>query len=114
MEDLRRAVRAFNRERDWDRYHSPKNLALALTVECAELLEIFQWKTEEASHSPDEAARAHLEEEIGDVMILLTNLADKLNIDPVEAARKKLIKNAEKYPAERAKGRADKYTAYLD
>ncbi len=86
MKDLRDAIRAFTEERDWEQFHSPKNLAMALSVEVAEIVEHFQWLTEEQSrHLPPEKL-AGVREEIGDVVIYLTELAEKLGIDPVEAA----------------------------
>jgi len=112
VQELQQQIREFVRERDWEQYHSPKNLAMALSVEVAEILEIFQWQTEQASATPDAHTRAHLEEEIGDVMILLTNLADRLEIDPISAAKKKLVINRSKYPAEKVCGKSFKYTAY--
>ena len=112
MEDLARAVKQFNRERDWEKFHTPKNLAMALTIEASELAEIFLWLTaEESEHlSPEALVRAS--EEIGDVMLYLLNLAERLGIDPLEAARKKLEMNGEKYPATRVRGQALKYTEY--
>ncbi|MCJ7737679.1 MAG: nucleotide pyrophosphohydrolase [Anaerolineae bacterium] len=112
MEDLARAVKQFNEERDWEKFHTPKNLAMALTIEASELAEIFLWLTpEESEHlSPEALARAS--EEIGDVMLYLLNLAERLGIDPLEAARKKLEMNGEKYPAARVRGKALKYTEY--
>lgn len=105
MED----IKAFNRERDWEQYHSPKNLSMALSVEVAELLEVFQWLTEEQSrHLPPTKQKA-VEEEIGDVTILLLALADQLGVDVLEAARKKLEHNRAKYPVEKSRGRAEKY-----
>ena len=82
---------------------------MALSVETAEIVEIFQWLTQEQSFNLDESGREHLAEEIGDVMIYLTNLADKFGIDPLEAAHAKMIKNAQKYPVDKAKGLARKY-----
>jgi len=112
MEELRERLRAFAAERDWEQYHSPKNLAMALSVEVAELMEPLQWLTEEQSRAPSPETRQALAEEVGDVLLYLVQLADALGIDPLEAARAKLAANAAKYPAERARGRADKYTAY--
>lgn len=109
MQNLIEDIRKFNRERDWEKYHSPKNLAMALSAEAAELLEVFLWLTEDESrHLP--AARKHAaEEEIGDVTILLLAMADELGIDVLDAARKKLQRNREKYPVEKVRGRAEKY-----
>jgi len=112
MKELLEAVREFRRARDWDRYHSPKNLAMALSVEVAELVEIFQWLTEEQSGNLTDPQLARAKEEIGDVMIYLANLADKLGLDPLEAAFEKLEKNERKYPAERVRGKSKKYTEY--
>jgi dCTP diphosphatase len=112
LEDLRSAIRAFIEERDWEQFHSPKNLAMALSVEVAEVVEHFQWLTEEQSKNLPPEKLAEIREEIGDVMIYLTELADKLGIDPVEAAKVKLAMNKQKYPAEVVKGKASKYTEY--
>ena len=112
MEDLRNAISAFIRERDWEQFHSPKNLAMALSVEVAEVVEHFQWLTEEDSKNLPPEKLADVREEIGDVMIYLTELADKLGIDPVEAAKAKMMINGQKYPAELVKGKTSKYTEY--
>jgi NTP pyrophosphatase (non-canonical NTP hydrolase) len=109
MNDLIRKLRDFAAEREWQQFHSPKNIAMALSVETAEIVEIFQWLTQEQSFNLDEKGREHLAEEIGDVMIYLTNLADKFGIDPLAAAHAKMIKNAEKYPVDKARGLARKY-----
>jgi dCTP diphosphatase len=110
MEELLEAVREFRRARDWDRFHSPKNLAMALSVEVAELVEIFQWLTQEQSLNLTGTQLARVKEEIGDVMIYLANLADKLGLDPLEAAMEKLVRNAKKYPADKVRGKSEKYT----
>jgi NTP pyrophosphatase (non-canonical NTP hydrolase) len=112
LEDLRSAISAFIQERDWEQFHSPKNLAMALSVEVAEIVEHFQWLTEEDSKNLPPEKMAEVREEIGDVMIYLTELADKLGIDPVEAAKVKMTINGQKYPAELVKGKASKYTEY--
>ncbi len=112
MEDLRTAIGAFITERDWEQYHSPKNLAMALSVEVAEIVEYFQWLTEEQSRNLPPKRLAEVREEIGDVMIYLMALTDKLELDPVEAARAKLEINKEKYPVDLVKGKASKYTEY--
>jgi NTP pyrophosphatase (non-canonical NTP hydrolase) len=109
LDELRQQVGDFARERDWDQFHSPKNLAMALTVEAAELMEIFQWLTEEQSRAPDPEAAAAASEEIGDVLIYLVRIADQLGIDPLDAARRKLAANARKYPVDKARGNARKY-----
>jgi NTP pyrophosphatase (non-canonical NTP hydrolase) len=107
---LQAALRAFAREREWEQFHSPKNLAAALSVEAAELLEHFQWLTEEQSRNMPVEKRALVAGEIADVLLYLLQLADKLDIDPLDAAWEKLEVNGEKYPAERARGRSAKYT----
>jgi NTP pyrophosphatase (non-canonical NTP hydrolase) len=110
LEDLRERLRTFAAERDWDQFHSPKNLAMALSAEAGELLEIFQWLTEEQSRNLEPKARAEASEEIADVLLYLVRLGDQLGIDPVAAARRKLVENAQKYPADKARGNARKYT----
>jgi len=108
-EDLLQRIREFNGERDWDRFHTPKNLSTALMIEAGELAEIFQWMTgKESADLPPEKLR-QAREEIGDVVIYLLNLADKLGVDPMEAALEKLLKNAGKYPVEKFRGSAAKY-----
>ena len=110
LEDLRDQLRQFASERDWDQFHSPKNLAMALSGEAGELLEIFQWLTEEQSRNLDAKAHAAAGEEIADVLLFLIRLADRLGIDPAEAARRKLAANAQKYPVDKARGTSKKYT----
>ena len=110
LQALQKALREFARERDWEQFHTPKNLATALSVEAAELLEHFQWLTDEQSRTLDEAKRTAVGEELADVLLYLLQLADKLDIDPLQAAERKLRLNADKYPADRARGRSDKYT----
>ena len=110
LQALQKALREFAHERDWEQFHSPKNLATALSVEAAELLEHFQWLTDEQSRTLDDAKRTAVGEELADLLLYLLQLADKLDIDPLQAAERKLRLNAEKYPAERARGRSDKYT----
>lgn len=100
---LRNALRDFANERDWDQFHSPKNLAMALAVEAAELLEHYQWQ--EAAENP-----AKVREEVADVLLYLIRLADRLDIDLAAAARDKIALNAQKYPVEKARGSARKYT----
>jgi len=110
VQELIQRIREFNRERDWGQFHSPKNLTMCLAAEVGELIEQFQWRAEPQSRDRPEAKRAAGDEESGDVTICLLNLADKLGIDIVEAAGRKLEKNKVKYPVHKAKGRADKYT----
>ena len=110
LQALQKALREFARERDWEQFHTPKNLATALSVEAAELLEHFQWLTDEQSRTLDDAKRTAVGEELADVLLYLLQLADKLDIDQLQAAERKLRLNADKYPADRARGRSDKYT----
>jgi len=110
LNDLRDALRVFAAERDWDQFHSPKNLASALTVEAAELLERFQWLTEEQSKNLSSQDKAKVADELADVLIYLVRLADKLDVELLAAARDKIEHNAEKYPIEKARGNAKKYT----
>ena len=110
LDDLTTRVRQFADDRDWQQFHSPKNLASALIVEAAELLEHFQWLTASESESFDAGKRAEVELEMADVLIYLVRLADRLDVDLVEAAAKKLAINARKYPVERAKGSNKKST----
>jgi NTP pyrophosphatase (non-canonical NTP hydrolase) len=109
-ESLTAALRRFAAERDWDQFHSPKNLAAALTVEAAELLEHFQWLTEEQSRSLPEDKRIAVSHELADVFLYLLQIADKLQIDLVAAAEQKLELNASKYPAAQARGTSRKYS----
>ena len=112
MKDLIEQVRIFRQERDWDRYHSPKNLVMALTVEVSELAEHFQWLTQEQSCNLAPDKLAQVREEIGDILIYLANICDKLDIDPIGAAQDKLQKNRVKYPAAKVRGKSSKYSDY--
>jgi dCTP diphosphatase len=112
VEPLQRAVARFARERDWEPFHSPKNLAMALTGEVGELVELFQWLSEEASRKVghDPATARHVRDELADVLIYLVRLAAVLEVDLDEAVRTKLSVNALKYPVEGARGNAKKYS----
>jgi dCTP diphosphatase len=110
MKELIKTIRNFAHRRDWDQFHSPKNLAMALSVEVAEIVEHFQWLTQAESNNMDAAKLAAIKEEIADVMIYLTQLADRLGIDPVQAAEEKMRINEKKYPVDKVKGIAAKYT----
>lgn len=109
LAELSTAVESFVAERDWAQFHTPKNLAMGVAIESAELMEHFLWSTGEASMTPDAAQKAKIANEIGDVLIYLIRLSQVLDIDIVAAARDKLAINGEKYPVEKAKGRALKY-----
>jgi NTP pyrophosphatase (non-canonical NTP hydrolase) len=112
LEELRARVRAFVAERDWERFHSPKNLAMALSVEASELVELFQWLTEEESAALDDARRQRVAEEMADVLWFLVRLSDRLDVDLLAAAETKLAANAQKYPADRVRGNSKKYDEY--
>ena len=109
LDTLRNQLRTFIAERDWDQFHNPKNLAMALVAEAGELVEHFQWLTPEQADSLPPETLAEVEHEIADVLIFLVELADRLKIDPLAAAEQKLALNAQKYPVEKARGRATKY-----
>ncbi len=106
---IKHAVRRFTEERNWDQFHSPKNLAMALGGEAGELVAVFQWLTEEQSQrlTPDKLTEAA--DEIADVQLYLIALADKLNIDIAQAVQEKMLKNAQKYPADAFYGSSRKY-----
>jgi NTP pyrophosphatase (non-canonical NTP hydrolase) len=110
LERLRDALRDFAAAREWDQFHSPKNLAMALSAEAGELLETFQWLTEAQSRNPSPEALAAAGEEIADVLLYLIRLCDQLGIDPIAAADQKLLANAAKYPVDKARGNSKKYT----
>ena len=109
MEKLIQDLREFTGKRDWQQFHTPKNLAMALSVEAAEIVEIFQWLSGEQSRMLSAEKAADLEEEIGDVMIYLACLADKFDLNPLEAARKKMVINEKRYPVHLSRGSAKKY-----
>ncbi len=111
VELLRDRLRRFADEREWQQFHTPKNLAMALSAEAAELLEHFQWLTPEQSASLDAPAKLAVADEIADVLLYLIRLADVMQIDPLAAAQRKLRINARKYPVASAKGNARKYNA---
>lgn len=98
LKKLLNNIQDFVSKRDWERHHSPKNVAMALSVEVSELVEIFQWMSEEETKNIEGKTKSHIEEEVGDVLIYLTILASKFNIDPVAAAEKKMALNKIKYP----------------
>ena len=108
FETLRADLRAFVEERDWDAFHNPKDLALSLSIEAAELLEIFQWRALQAADLTA-GDRARIAQELADVTMYAMLLADKAGIDLLAAIHEKLQQNGVKYPIEKARGRADKY-----
>lgn len=105
---LRRRLRAFVDERDWDQFHAPKDLALSLTIEAGELLEVFQWRDPAAAALSD-ADRRRIADELADVLMYAMLLADKSGIDLLAEADRKLAENAARYPLDKARGRSDKY-----
>lgn len=112
IEQFQQALREFAAARDWDQFHSPKNLSMALIAEAAELVEHFQWLTEDQSKTLAADKRSEVALELADIFTYLVRLADKLDIDLLAAAEKKLKLNAEKYPADVVRGSAKKYTEY--
>lgn len=110
LQVLRESLRRFAEDRDWGQFHTPKNLAVSLSIEAAEVLEHFQWLTDEQSKNLSPEQRDKVALEIADVLLYLLQLADKLQIDPVAAAKNKLAINAEKYPVDKARGSNKKYT----
>ncbi len=112
LDELKLRLRQFAADRDWDQFHSPKNLSMALIAEAAELVEHFQWLTEEQSANLSSAKLKEVEEELADILIYLVRSADKLGINLIEAAQQKIDKNDQKYPADKVKGKSNKYTEY--
>src|SRR5262245_60458049 len=110
LDALRAALARFASARDWNQFHNPKNLAMALAGEAGEVLEHFQWLTFEQAANLPRAARAEVALECADVLLFLLRLCDKLEIDLAAAAKRKLVLNARKYPVAKARGRATKYT----
>ncbi|MDQ5980429.1 MAG: hypothetical protein QG602_3406 [Verrucomicrobiota bacterium] len=110
--EIRERVLAFARERDWEQFHSPKNLSMALAAEAGELMEHFLWVEAKDSAAPlsDPKKREHIEDEIADVVIYALEFANISGIDLAKAIEAKLAKNAAKYPVEKARGSAKKYT----
>lgn len=112
MEELRLRLRQFARERDWEQFHTPKNLVMALSVEVAEITEHFQWLTGEESRRLSPEKLAQIQDEMGDAFVYLIMLADKLGINLVVAANAKIDKNEAKYPVEKSRGSSAKYTEH--
>ncbi|MCO4792251.1 MAG: nucleotide pyrophosphohydrolase [Bacteriovoracaceae bacterium] len=118
IQDLVKRMAEFSKERDWDQFHTPKNLSMALSVECAELMEHFQWLSNEAaSELTNESLenikkREEIAEEICDILFYTSRISDVMNLDLVTAIEKKFEKNAKKYPAEKVRGSSKKYSEY--
>ena len=112
LAELKKRILAFSHEREWEQFHAPKNLSMALAAEAGELMEHFLWATSEASRTTvqDPAKRAMIEEELADVIIYALEFANMTGIDAAAAIERKMAANAKKYPVEKARGRSDKYT----
>ena len=114
LDQLKTRLREFAIARDWEQFHSPKNLAMALIVEAAELVEHFQWLTEEQSASLPPEKHAEVVQELADIQIYLIRLADRLNVDLERAVDAKIALNEQRYPVDKARGSAKKYTEFDD
>ena len=112
LEELRLAIENFIKERDWKQFHSPKNLAVGLSVEASELLEIFTWMTNDESKHIEDKKLSMIKDEVGDILIYLTEFCSIMKIDPAECAFQKLAKNRLKYPISKSKGNSKKYTEF--
>lgn len=113
LNNLRHRLNDFVNERDWAQFHTPKNLAMAMIVEAAELVEHFQWDTPAESQQLTPEKREAVSHELADTFVYLLRIAEVLNIDLIDAANQKIDLNALKYPVEKAKGSNAKYTEYL-
>lgn len=114
LDKLKQRLADFASEREWDQFHSPKNLSMALIAECAELVEHFQWLTEDESYKLNDTKKQEVSLELADILIYLIRTADKLDIDLIKSARKKIEINESRYPADLVRGvakRAGEYTA---
>lgn len=112
LNDLRTRINVFVAERDWAQFHTPKNLAMAMIVEAAELVEQFQWDTPQESTQLTPERREAVSHELADTFVYLLRIAEVLDIDLIQAANEKIDLNAKKYPAEKARGSNAKYTKY--
>lgn len=112
LDDLSARINAFVQERDWQQFHSPKNLAMAMIVEAAELVEHFQWNTIEESYQLSPEKREQVSHELADTFVYLLRIAEVTGVDLIAAANAKIDINAKKYPAEKVRGSNAKYTSY--
>ncbi len=112
LEKIKAQLQKFADDRDWDQFHSPKNLSMALSVEASELVECFQWLTEEQSQNLSPAQLSAAIDEIADVQIYLLRIATKLNVNMLDAVNQKIKKNALKYPVDKVRGSSKKYNQY--
>jgi len=114
LEQLRLRLASFARERDWEQFHSPKNLSMALIAEAAELVEHFQWLTEEQSYTLPPEKLDEVRMELADILIFLIRTADRLGVDPVQSAWEKIELNEQRYPADKVRGDARRAAEYTD
>ena len=112
LQDLKERMAAFVRERDWEQFHTPKNLSMSIAIEAAELMEHFQWLTAEQSRDLDGQALADVGEELADIVIYALSLSNFLGLDLSDTVLHKMDKNERKYPADQVRGKAHKYTYY--
>jgi len=112
LKELQDTLLAFARERDWEQFHSPKNLVMALSVEASELLEHFQWMTEAQSESLSEEKRVEVGHEMADIFIYLLRLSERLDINVLDMVEEKIKINHDKYPADKVRGSSKKYNEY--
>ena len=114
IQELKERMAQFVRERDWEQFHTPKNLSMSIAIEAAELMEHFQWLTVEQSKSLDEDALQDISEELADIVIYSLSLSNFLELDLADAIVRKMEKNIRKYPKEKVRGKSYKYTYYRD
>lgn len=112
LQELKQRMASFVRERDWEQFHTPKNLSMSIAIEAAELMEHFQWLTVEQSRNLDPEALAEIGEELADIVIYSLSMANALKLDLADTVQAKMEKNIRKYPSERVRGKAHKYTYY--
>ena len=112
LENLKNKIAEFAKERDWEQFHTPKNLACALSVESSELLEIFQWMNRDEEENINESTKQKISDELSDIFVYLMRLTDVLQIDLEKSIAQKMQRNAEKYPAEIVRGSSKKYDEY--
>lgn len=112
LEELRIRISNFAKERDWDQFHSPKNLSMALIVEAGELVEHFQWMKQRESFELEPDKLQSVEQELADIFVYLIRIADQLGIDLIDASHRKIESNGAKYPADMVRGSSRKYTEY--
>jgi NTP pyrophosphatase (non-canonical NTP hydrolase) len=114
LQELKDRMADFVNERDWQQFHTPKNLSMSIAIEAAELMEHFQWLTVEQSKNLDDAALADIGEELADIVIYSLSLANTLKLDLSKTVLAKMDKNIRKYPKEKVRGKSHKYTYYQD